>query len=104
VELRLPETCRVAVSLRVLKTATMNDRVKQFLRDIERNQYAVDAWGLVIRELQGKRIEEVRPVYENAVNVFPTSGRFWKLYIEHEVRNYCISVSLFGNAVSFISL
>ena len=74
----------------------MNDRVKQFLRDIERNQYAVDAWGLVIRELQGKRIEEVRPVYENAVTVFPTAGRFWKLYIEHEVlHRYFLWINFF---------
>ncbi|CAG0914044.1 unnamed protein product [Notodromas monacha] len=65
----------------------LSDRVRQFLRDIEENQYAVDAWGLVVRELQGRRIEEVRPVYENAISVFPTAGRFWKLYIEHEIRS-----------------
>jgi hypothetical protein len=35
--------------------------------------------------LKAKKIDEARPVFERLVNQFPTSGRYWKLYIEQEV-------------------
>jgi hypothetical protein len=35
--------------------------------------------------VQAKKIDEARPVYERLVSQFPTSGRYWKLYIEQEV-------------------
>jgi cleavage stimulation factor subunit 3 len=34
----------------------------------------------------GKRVEQVRTYFESLVQVFPLSGRFWKLYIEHEMK------------------
>ena len=40
---------------------------------------------IVIIYVQSKKIDEARPVYERLVNQFPTSGRYWKLYIEQEV-------------------
>ena len=30
-------------------------------------------------------IDEARETYEHLVDTFPTSGRFWKTYIEQEV-------------------
>ena len=29
-------------------------------------------------------------LYERVVAQFPTSGRYWRLYIEHEVKSTCI--------------
>lgn len=34
----------------------------------------------------GKRVEQVRAYFEQLVQAFPLSGRFWKLYIEHEMK------------------
>lgn len=35
--------------------------------------------------LKAKHIDEARNFYERLVDTFPMSGRFWKMYIEHEV-------------------
>ena len=33
-------------------------------------------------------VDDARETYERLVSVFPTSGRYWKTYIEQEVRKY----------------
>ena len=35
--------------------------------------------------LQMKKIEDARKIYERLVTQFPNAGRYWKIYIEHEV-------------------
>ena len=35
--------------------------------------------------LQIRTIEQARPVYERLVTQFGNAGRYWKIYIEHEV-------------------
>lgn len=45
----------------------------------------MESWSLLIREAQNRYINDVRPFFEKLVHVFPTSGRYWKLYIEMEV-------------------
>ena len=32
-----------------------------------------------------KKIEDARKIYERLVTQFPNAGRYWKIYIEHEV-------------------
>uniref|UniRef100_A0A1B8XWA9 Uncharacterized protein n=1 Tax=Xenopus tropicalis TaxID=8364 RepID=A0A1B8XWA9_XENTR len=44
------------------------EKVKKAEKKLEDNPYDLDAWSILIREAQ-----------------FPSSGRFWKLYIEAEV-------------------
>lgn len=34
---------------------------------------------------QMKKIEDARKIYERLVTQFPNAGRYWKIYIEHEV-------------------
>jgi cleavage stimulation factor subunit 3 len=50
----------------------------------------VESWGVLIREGQTRHVNEVRSLYESLVNVFPTTARYWKVYIEQEMkaRNY----------------
>ena len=43
--------------------------------------------------LQLKKVEEGRPVYERVVTQFPNAGRYWKLYIEHEVTILYLHIS-----------
>jgi len=45
----------------------------------------LEAWSILIREAQNRPIIEVRPVFEKLVSVFPSAGRYWKIYIEQEV-------------------
>jgi cleavage stimulation factor subunit 3 len=35
-----------------------------------------------------KKIEDARKIYERLVGQFPTAGRYWKIYIEHEVSTF----------------
>ncbi len=51
----------------------------------EENPFDMDAWNVLLRELTTRKIEDVRPLFEKLVKIFPTTGRFWKMYIEQEV-------------------
>jgi hypothetical protein len=62
-------------------------RLRTALTKVQSDPYDMDAWMLVIKDAQTKRIEESRETFEKLVSVFPTSGRFWKVYIEQEVWN-----------------
>lgn len=54
-------------------------------KTIDEFPYDLEAWSLLIREAQNRPVAEVRPVFEKLVTVFPSAGRYWKIYIEHEV-------------------
>ena len=41
---------------------------------------------MLLREAQTRHINDVRSLYESMVNVFPTTARFWKIYIEQEMK------------------
>ncbi|EFO86298.1 hypothetical protein GCK72_004918 [Caenorhabditis remanei] len=56
-------------------------------RRIENNPFDVDAWNLLLREHQSRPIDQEREFYESLVNQFPNSGRYWRAYIEHELRS-----------------
>lgn len=49
------------------------------------NRWDMEAWSLLIREAQNRFINDVRQFFEKLISIFPTSGRYWKMYIEMEV-------------------
>ncbi|KIH66513.1 hypothetical protein ANCDUO_03163 [Ancylostoma duodenale] len=55
-------------------------------RRIELNPFDIDAWNLILRESQARPIDQARNFYEKLVTQFPNAGRYWKAYIEHELR------------------
>uniref|UniRef100_F1KXJ8 Cleavage stimulation factor subunit 3 n=1 Tax=Ascaris suum TaxID=6253 RepID=F1KXJ8_ASCSU len=61
----------------------------------------VDAWNLLLRESQARPIDQVRSFYEKLVTQFPNAGRYWKAYIDHELRgkNYENVEALFGRCL-----
>uniref|UniRef100_A0A8C8AKX4 Suppressor of forked domain-containing protein n=1 Tax=Otus sunia TaxID=257818 RepID=A0A8C8AKX4_9STRI len=61
------------------------EKVKKAEKKLEENPYDLDAWSILIREAQNQPIDKARKTYERLVAQFPSSGRFWKLYIEAEV-------------------
>ncbi|KAJ8688604.1 hypothetical protein QAD02_024399 [Eretmocerus hayati] len=67
-----------------------NDKLNRAHSSVEETPYDLEAWSLLIREAQNRPIAEVRQVFEKLVNVFPSAGRYWKIYIEQEMkmRNY----------------
>ncbi|KAL3995495.1 Suppressor of forked protein (Suf) family protein [Acanthocheilonema viteae] len=70
-------------------------------RRIELNPFDVDAWNLLLRESQARPIDQVRSFYEKLVAQFSNAGRYWKAYIDHELRgkNYENVESLFGRCL-----
>lgn len=63
-----------------------NETVQKAYLATEENPFDMDAWNVLLRELQTRKIEDVRPLFEKLAKIFPTTGRFWKMYIEQEVR------------------
>ena len=46
-----------------------------------------DSWNVLLREAQNQRIQKARKTYDKLVEKYPTCGRFWKMYIEHELKS-----------------
>jgi len=62
------------------------EKLKNLLAKANENKYSVDIWNQLIREAQALPIDKARKLYEKIVAQFPLSGRYWKIYIEHEVK------------------
>uniref|UniRef100_A0A4X2LHM5 Suppressor of forked domain-containing protein n=1 Tax=Vombatus ursinus TaxID=29139 RepID=A0A4X2LHM5_VOMUR len=62
------------------------EKVKKAEKKLEKNPYDIDAWSILIQEAQNHPIDKARKTYERLVTQFPSSGRFWKLYIEVEIK------------------
>lgn len=54
---------------------------------LKSNVYDLEAWSILIREAQTTAATRAQVFYERLVHFFPTSGRYWRLYIEQEIRN-----------------
>lgn len=62
------------------------DKVKKAEKRVEVSPHDTEAWSVLIRDAQIKPIEMARPVYERLVSQFSNAGRYWKIYIEHELK------------------
>uniref|UniRef100_A0A673MIK8 Cleavage stimulation factor subunit 3 n=1 Tax=Sinocyclocheilus rhinocerous TaxID=307959 RepID=A0A673MIK8_9TELE len=74
------------VSARIAAAEYIPEKVKKAEKKLEENPYDLDAWSILIREAQNQPIDKARKTYERLVAQFPSSGRFWKLYIEAEIK------------------
>ena len=64
----------------------MADKLARAEKAIESNAFDLEAWGQILREAQSRKIDDARQYFERLVVQFPTSGRYWKIYIEQEMR------------------
>ena len=65
----------------------MGDRVNTARKKVSDEPYDVESWQIIAKDLQGRPADDdVRDTYEEIVTLFPSSGRFWKMYIDHEIR------------------
>jgi cleavage stimulation factor subunit 3 len=72
------------------------EKVKKAEKKLEENPYDLDAWSILIREAQNQPIDKARKTYERLVTQFPSSGRFWKLFIEAEVNIFYFFICVHG--------
>ncbi|KAF1316000.1 Cleavage stimulation factor subunit 3-like, partial [Globisporangium splendens] len=61
-------------------------KFKRCLVAVEKDQWNADAWIALMNEVQLLPVVEARAHYEKFLELYPTSGRWWKLYAEHELR------------------
>jgi len=62
------------------------DRINAAHSKLGEDPYDIDSWLILIKNAQCRSIDEARETYEHLVVIFPTSGRYWKTYIEQEIR------------------
>ncbi|KRZ69536.1 Cleavage stimulation factor subunit 3 [Trichinella papuae] len=53
---------------------------------VNQDPYDIEAWYMLLRENLKKPIAESRPFFERLVENFPMCGRFWRYYVEQEIR------------------
>lgn len=63
-----------------------SERASKAIARIQAKTYDTDSWNMLIKEAVNKNIDEVEPFYEELVKIFPTCGRFWRTYVEHEMK------------------
>jgi len=63
------------------------ERIRLAKAKLLREPFNVDSWEVVAKDAQSKRLEDSRKTFESIIENFPTSGKFWKMYIEQEVRH-----------------
>lgn len=63
-----------------------NEKLEEAQESTIENPWDVESWAILLREAQTRWINDVRSFFEKLVSTFPTSGRYWKYYIEMEVR------------------
>ena len=61
-------------------------KFKRCLNAVDKDKWNSDAWIALMNEVQLLPIAEAREYYETFLTQFATSGRWWKLYAEHELR------------------
>ena len=83
---------------------SLSDHGKKCELKLKSNPYDLESWNMLVREaqvcskiylqcictyvnvvFQATSLLRARMLYERLVTQFPTSGRYWRLYIEHEV-------------------
>lgn len=67
-----------------------NDKLVRTQKQVEKNPYDLEAWSILLREAQTKHISEVRSLYEHLIGIFPSASRYWRIYIEHEVKYFLL--------------
>lgn len=62
-----------------------HERLVRAQQTVELRPYDIESWSVLMREAQSRPVNEVRSLYESLVAIFPTTARYWKIYIEQEV-------------------
>ncbi|KRX50656.1 Cleavage stimulation factor subunit 3 [Trichinella murrelli] len=76
------------VALKPKKKLSMAGVIMQISPEsrVKGDAYDIEAWYMLLREHLKKPIAESRPFFERLVENFPVCGRFWRYYVEQEIR------------------
>ncbi|TGZ72319.1 hypothetical protein CRM22_002159, partial [Opisthorchis felineus] len=62
------------------------DKMQKAEERIKSNPWDIEAWSVLLRDAQSKKVEDARDVFERIVNQFPFAGQYWKIYINQEMK------------------
>ncbi|VDD75299.1 unnamed protein product [Mesocestoides corti] len=62
------------------------DKIQQAEERIKNNVWDIEAWSVILRDAQSKKIDEARESFERIIAQFPTAGQYWKIYIQQEMK------------------
>ncbi|VUZ54879.1 unnamed protein product, partial [Hymenolepis diminuta] len=73
------------------------DKIQRAEERIKNNVWDIEAWSVILRDAQSRKIEDARDAFEKIVAQFPTAGQYWKIYIQQEIKakNYDRVAKLF---------
>lgn len=77
------------------RKTTKVDKVQRAEERIKINVWDIEAWSVILRDAQSKKIEDARESFEKLITQFPTAGQYWKIYIQQEVNNFFVFKILF---------
>ncbi|XP_031552725.1 cleavage stimulation factor subunit 3-like [Actinia tenebrosa] len=66
---------------------SQSERGQKAEQRLVNHPYDLESWGVLIREAQNFPLETSKVLYERLVRRFPSSGRYWRLYIEQEMKH-----------------
>ncbi|CAL8073455.1 unnamed protein product [Calicophoron daubneyi] len=62
------------------------DKMQKAEERIKSNPWDIEAWSVLLRDAQSKKVEDAREVFERIVSQFPFAGQYWKIYINQEMK------------------
>lgn len=71
---------------RIFDCFISSERASKAIARIQAKKYDTDSWNMLIKEAATKSIDDVEPFYEELLKIFPTCGRFWRAYMDHEMK------------------
>jgi len=71
------------------------------LEKIMFDKFNEDAWKDILNEIMDKPIDEVRYLYDQFFELFPTAGKYWKDYADREIeaKNYTNAENIFRKSL-----
>ncbi|CDS37190.1 cleavage stimulation factor subunit 3 [Echinococcus multilocularis] len=62
------------------------DKLQRAEERIKSNVWDIEAWSVILRDAQSRKIEDARESFERIIAQFPTAGQYWKIYIQQEMK------------------
>lgn len=67
------------------KIARLSPKSRSAYERIQEDAYVTESWMTLLSDIQKVPISRVRWIYEHFFELFPTAGKYWKLYAEQEL-------------------
>ena len=67
------------------KIARLSPKSQSAYERIQEDAYVTESWMTLLSDIQKVPISRVRWIYEHFFELFPTAGKYWKLYAEQEL-------------------